>query len=61
MVGFHTVQEPTLFAGSLRYNLDPLNKHGDAEVWRALQQVSLREKVSTFPDQLESHVSDGGK
>lgn len=26
-------QEPTLFSGSVRYNLDPLSEHTDQEMW----------------------------
>ena len=26
-------QEPTLFSGSVRYNLDPLSEHTDQELW----------------------------
>jgi len=26
-------QEPTLFSGSVRYNLDPLSEHIDQEMW----------------------------
>lgn len=27
-------QEPTLFSGSIRYNLDPLSEHSDHEIWK---------------------------
>lgn len=26
-------QDPTLFQGSVRYNLDPLSQHTDQEIW----------------------------
>lgn len=29
-------QDPTLFEGSVRANLDPLNEHSDAEVWEVV-------------------------
>ena len=34
-------QEPTLFKGSLRYNLDPFDEHDDAAVRAVLQTVQL--------------------
>ena len=32
-------QEPILFSGSLRKNLDPFNDHVDKDIYRALEQV----------------------
>lgn len=34
-------QEPVLFKGTIRYNLDPFNKYQDHEMWKALKDVSL--------------------
>ncbi|XVE57998.1 hypothetical protein DITRI_Ditri04bG0134900 [Diplodiscus trichospermus] len=38
-------QDPTLFSGSLRYNLDPLSEHSDYEIWEVLEKCQLREVV----------------
>jgi ATP-binding cassette subfamily C (CFTR/MRP) protein 1 len=40
-------QEPHLFSGTLRHNLDRLDKHSDAELWRALEAVQLAGVVRT--------------
>ena len=32
-------QDPVLFSGSLRKNLDPFNRYGDSELWNALEEV----------------------
>ena len=32
-------QDPVIFSGSVRYNLDPFGQHSDKEIWMALQQV----------------------
>lgn len=33
-------QDPTLFACTLRENLDPFGQYSDQDIWRALEQVS---------------------
>ncbi|XP_033744308.1 multidrug resistance-associated protein 5-like [Pecten maximus] len=38
-------QDPVLFAGTLRYNLDPFDEYTDAQIWDALQQVHMKEKT----------------
>ena len=38
-------QEPTLFDGTVRFNLDPLNKYNDMELWTVLQRVQLAHSV----------------
>ena len=34
-------QDPTLFRGTVRSNLDPFNRHSDLEMWTALRQANL--------------------
>ena len=34
-------QDPTLFRGTVRSNLDPLSQHSDLEMWTALRQANL--------------------
>jgi ABC-type multidrug transport system fused ATPase/permease subunit len=41
-------QDPVLFAGSVRYNLDPLNEHSDAELWESLKIAQLNTVVSSL-------------
>lgn len=40
-----SVQEPVLFSGTLRANLDPFEAYTDEEVWDALEQASLAPTV----------------
>lgn len=53
-------QEPVLFSGSLRFNLDPFEERSDAELWRALDQVELMTVVTAMPGGLDGKVLDGG-
>ncbi|KAK6935481.1 ABC transporter-like, ATP-binding domain [Dillenia turbinata] len=42
--GYHIIpQDPTLLAGSVRYNLDPLSENSDRELWEVLDKCQLRE------------------
>ncbi|XP_014513599.1 ABC transporter C family member 10 [Vigna radiata var. radiata] len=38
-------QDPTLFNGTVRYNLDPLSQHSDQEIWEVLGKCQLQEAV----------------
>ncbi len=38
-------QDPLLFTGTLRRNLDPFQQHGDDQVWAVLQDVHLAQAV----------------
>ncbi|KAL9708092.1 hypothetical protein quinque_011610 [Culex quinquefasciatus] len=52
-------QNPTLFLGTLRQNLDPTNVHvNDVDLWRVLDHCKLKELVANFPEQLNTMVDD---
>ena len=53
-------QDPLLFTGSLRRNLDPFQEHTDDQVWKVLQEVHLSEAVSDLKSGLETEMSEGG-
>ncbi|PSR91458.1 ABC transporter C family member 10 like [Actinidia chinensis var. chinensis] len=53
-------QEPTLFSGSVRYNLDPLSEHTDQEIWEVLEKCQLREAVEEKEEGLYSLVVQDG-
>ncbi|XP_017407512.2 ABC transporter C family member 8 [Vigna angularis] len=53
-------QEPTLFKGSIRTNLDPLGLYSDDQIWKALEKCQLKETISHLPNLLDSQVSDEG-
>lgn len=53
-------QEPVLFSGSLRKNLDPFEEFSDDDLWKALEEVELKGVVADFPSGLEHSMSEGG-
>ncbi|GMK60092.1 hypothetical protein CspeluHIS016_0903090 [Cutaneotrichosporon spelunceum] len=54
-------QDPQLFEGSLRNNIDPTNKASDAAIWQALEQAHLKDHVMThMGGTLDAEVSEGG-
>ncbi|KAI3756395.1 hypothetical protein L1987_56215 [Smallanthus sonchifolius] len=53
-------QEPTLFSGSIRYNLDPLSEHSDQELWKVLEKCQLREAIQDKKEGLDSLVVQDG-
>uniref|UniRef100_A0ACD5ZSK9 Uncharacterized protein n=1 Tax=Avena sativa TaxID=4498 RepID=A0ACD5ZSK9_AVESA len=53
-------QEPTLFRGTVRNNLDPLGKHSDDEIWEALEKCQLKRSISSTAALLDTVVSDDG-
>ncbi|KAL4852933.1 Multidrug resistance-associated protein 1 [Chlorella vulgaris] len=54
-------QDPVLFSGSVRSNLDPYNRHNDAELWDALGHVALKDVVAALPEGLSSRVAESGE
>ncbi|CAH0557995.1 unnamed protein product [Brassicogethes aeneus] len=49
-------QEPVLFSATLRFNLDPFQEYEDDQLWRALEEVELKDAASS----LDFQVSEGG-
>uniref|UniRef100_A0A8C0AK94 Multidrug resistance-associated protein 1 n=1 Tax=Bos mutus grunniens TaxID=30521 RepID=A0A8C0AK94_BOSMU len=54
-------QDPVLFSGSLRMNLDPFSQYSDEEVWMSLELAHLKGFVSALPDKLNHECAEGGE
>uniref|UniRef100_A0A8D2LRU5 Multidrug resistance-associated protein 1 n=1 Tax=Varanus komodoensis TaxID=61221 RepID=A0A8D2LRU5_VARKO len=54
-------QDPILFSGSLRMNLDPFDQYSDEEVWRSLELSHLKSFVTTLPNKLNHECAEGGE
>uniref|UniRef100_A0A8P0T898 Multidrug resistance-associated protein 4 n=1 Tax=Canis lupus familiaris TaxID=9615 RepID=A0A8P0T898_CANLF len=53
-------QEPVLFTGTMRKNLDPFNEHTDEELWNALTEVQLKDAVEDLPGKLDTELAESG-
>ena len=70
------IQDPVLFSGTVRYNLDPFDEHKDYQIWDVLEevfyslttvcitnyimQVQLKATIANLHNGLEAEVSEGG-
>ncbi|XP_029925836.1 multidrug resistance-associated protein 4-like isoform X2 [Myripristis murdjan] len=53
-------QDPVLFTGTVRKNLDPFNQHTDEDLWNALQEVQLKAAVEELPGKMETVLAESG-
>lgn len=54
-------QDPVLFSGNLRMNLDPFNQYTDEDIWKALELSHLKPFVEGLQEKLFHEVSEGGE
>ncbi|KAF8702244.1 hypothetical protein HU200_033010 [Digitaria exilis] len=54
-------QDPTMFEGTVRGNLDPLNEYPDHRVWEILDKCQLGDIVRQSPKKLDSTVVENGE
>ncbi|KAJ6723967.1 hypothetical protein OIU74_008348 [Salix koriyanagi] len=53
-------QDPTMFEGTVRGNLDPLGQYADYEIWEALEKCQLGDLVRAKDEKLDSPVVENG-
>uniref|UniRef100_G3WLH3 ATP-binding cassette sub-family C member 5 n=1 Tax=Sarcophilus harrisii TaxID=9305 RepID=G3WLH3_SARHA len=54
-------QEPVLFSGTVRSNLDPFNQYSEDQIWDSLERTHMKECVAQLPLKLESEVLENGE
>ncbi|XP_071805798.1 ATP-binding cassette sub-family C member 9-like [Asterias amurensis] len=54
-------QDPVLFTGSVRKNLDPMMQQSDDDLWKSLEIAQLKEVVSQLEGGLDASVTEGGE
>ena len=53
-------QDPVLFGGSLKKNMDPFSQYTDQQLWTALEEVQLKAIVEDLPGQLNFRLRESG-
>ncbi|KAI3496851.1 hypothetical protein L1887_39229 [Cichorium endivia] len=54
-------QDPTMFNGTLRSNMDPLEEYTDDQIWEALDKCQMGDEVRKKEGQLDSTVTENGE
>ena len=54
-------QDPVLFSGSLRMNLDPFKIYSDEQLWHSLKMSHLESFVHNLKEGLEHEIAEGGE
>ncbi|KAL1204852.1 ABC transporter C family member 3 [Cardamine amara subsp. amara] len=54
-------QDPTMFEGTVRSNLDPLEEYTDDQIWEVLDKCQLGDEVRKKEEKLDSSVSENGE
>lgn len=54
-------QEPTIFGGTVRTNVDPFDQHSDREIWESLEKCMIADAVRDKPERLDFLVSSQGE
>ncbi|KAJ3316940.1 hypothetical protein HDV06_002536, partial [Boothiomyces sp. JEL0866] len=54
-------QEPVLFDGTFRSNLDHTSQHSDDELWKALEHSGLKDYVAELPEKLDASITTNGE
>ncbi|KAG8510013.1 Multidrug resistance-associated protein 9 [Galemys pyrenaicus] len=54
-------QDPVLFVGTVRYNLDPFESYTDEMLWQVLERTFMRDTIMKLPEKLQAEVTENGE
>ncbi|XP_070538594.1 ATP-binding cassette sub-family C member 5-like [Ptychodera flava] len=54
-------QDPVLFLGTVRYNLDPFGVYSDEQIWHSLEKCYMKDSIMTLDGGLEAPVVENGE
>ncbi|KAI0230545.1 Multidrug resistance-associated protein 1 [Lamellibrachia satsuma] len=54
-------QDPVLFSGTMRMNLDPFDEYQDEELWTALEHAHMKAFIKSLSEQLDFKCTEGGE
>uniref|UniRef100_A0ABI7W7Q2 ATP binding cassette subfamily C member 12 n=1 Tax=Felis catus TaxID=9685 RepID=A0ABI7W7Q2_FELCA len=54
-------QDPVLFVGTVRHNLDPFESHSDEMLWQVLERTFMRDTIMKLPEKLQAEVTENGE
>ncbi|XP_045298610.1 ATP-binding cassette sub-family C member 12 isoform X4 [Leopardus geoffroyi] len=54
-------QDPVLFVGTVRYNLDPFESHSDEMLWQVLERTFMTDTIMKLPEKLQAEVTENGE
>ncbi|XP_028258102.1 multidrug resistance-associated protein 9-like [Parambassis ranga] len=54
-------QDPVLFTGTVRYNLDPFNNYTDEDIWTVLEKTYMKDSISAVEGKLDAPVLENGE
>ena len=59
-VKLSVLQEIALFAGTLRFNLDPMDKYSDDHIWECIRNAKMNDYIEKMPNGLETQIETDG-
>lgn len=53
-------QDPVIFDGTIRHNLDPFGHYEDKDIWETIRRVHLLDVIDALPSKLDEKMAEDG-